>query len=343
MWYVLFAILLFGLLIIVHELGHFSVARLFHVKIREFSIGMGPKLVWGKSKKSGTQYALRALPIGGYVSMLGEDEASDEEGSFSAKPVWQRILITAAGSFSNLLIGFLIMAILVFSLDHLYSPTVTSFGSAATSNAEGGLEVGDTLIRVGPRRVHTANDMIYAIGRYGTKPVDLIVLRNGEKVKLEDVVFPTYTEQGILFGDRDFNVKETPRNLFSLLRHTWVQSTMTVRMVYDSLADLLTGKYGIKEISGPVGVTQVITETAKSKDAQNILYLFVVLAINLGIMNLLPFPALDGGRLVFQLWEWITRKPIKPQIEGYIHFAGILILLAFMAVVSVKDIIYLFR
>ena len=343
MWYVLFAILLFGILIIVHELGHFLTARLFHVTIREFSIGMGPKLVWGQSKKSGTLYALRALPIGGYVSMLGEDEASDDEGSFSGKPVWQRFLITAAGSLSNLLLGFLIMAFLVFSMEHIYSPTVTSFGAKATSNAEGGLEVGDTLIRVGPRRVHTANDMIYAIGRYGTEPVDLIVLRNGEKMKLEDVVFPTYTEQGIAFGDRDFNVRETDRNVFTLLRHTWYQSTMTVRMVYDSLGDLLTGKYGIKEVSGPVGVTQVITETAKSKDFDNLLYLFVVLAINLGIMNLLPFPALDGGRLVFQLWEWITRKPVKPEIEGYIHFAGILILLAFMAIISVKDIIYLFR
>ncbi|MBQ0010550.1 MAG: site-2 protease family protein [Ruminococcus sp.] len=343
MWYVLFAILLFGILIIVHELGHFLTARLFHVTIREFSIGMGPKLVWGQSKKSGTLYALRALPIGGYVSMLGEDEASDDEGSFSGKPVWQRFLITAAGSFSNLLLGFLIMAFLVFSMEHIYSPTVTSFGAKATSNAEGGLEVGDTLIRVGPRRVHTANDMIYAIGRYGTEPVDLIVLRNGEKMKLEDVVFPTYTEQGIVFGDRDFNVRGTDRNVFTLLRHTWYQSTMTVRMVYDSLGDLLTGKYGIKEVSGPVGVTQVITETAKSKDFDNLLYLFVVLAINLGIMNLLPFPALDGGRLVFQLWEWITKKPVKPEIEGYIHFAGILILLAFMAIISVKDIIYLFR
>lgn len=343
MWYVLFAILLFGILIIVHELGHFLTARLFHVKIREFSIGMGPKLVWGQSKKSGTTYALRALPIGGYVSMLGEDEACEEEGSFSAKPVWQRFLITAAGSLTNLLIGFLIMAVLVFSLDHIFSPTVTSFGPQSTSNAEGGLEVGDTILRVGPRRVHTANDMIYAIGRYGTEQVDLIVLRNGEKMKLEDVSFPTYTEHGIVFGDRDFNVMETDRNVFTLLRHTWYQSTMTVRMVYDSLGDLLTGKYGIEEVSGPVGVTQVITETAKSKDVDNILYLFVILAINLGIMNLLPFPALDGGRLVFQIWEWISGKPVKTQIEGYIHFAGILILLALMAVISVKDIIYLFR
>lgn len=340
--YVLLAIFLFGILIFVHELGHFLTARLFHVTVLEFSIGMGPRIVWWTSKKSGTVYALRLFPIGGFVSMAGEDEKSDDENAISKKPLWQRMIITAAGSFSNLLIGFIVVGIIVFSLKNIYSPVISEFGEGAVTCAEGGLEVGDKIIKVGPRRVHTANDAVYAISRYGDEPTTVTVIRDGVKTELT-VTFPTYEEQGIKFGTYDFYFEKTERNLFTLLRHTWYQSVMTVRLVWDSLFDLITGKYGFAQVSGPVGITKEIASVAQSGNKTSLLSIFSILAVNLGLMNLLPIPALDGGRLFFMFVELIFRKPVKPEIEGYIHFVGIIILLALMAVVAFKDIVYLFR
>ena len=332
--YILIAILIFGALIFVHELGHFLTARLFHVKIYEFSIGMGPKLISKKSKKTDTAYSIRLLPIGGFVSMAGEDEESDDEGSLRKKPVWQRIIITAAGSLSNILLGFIVMLILVMCAKNIGTTTVRSFAEGAKTE-QSGLMAGDTIVSIDGHRVHVFYDMNYKISRYGVKPVDVTVIRDGEKIVLEDVVFPTTVEQGVAFGARDFYPVLVIKNSF------W-QSVMTVRMVYDSLYDLITGKYGIQQLSGPVGITGVITDYAQdaveNKDSSNLWYLFVVLAMNLGCMNLLPFPALDGGRIVFLIIEGIRRKPVSPKIESYIHAAGMALLLLLMLVITGKDI-----
>lgn len=342
--YILIAILIFGALILVHELGHFLTARLFHVKIYEFSIGMGPKLFSKKSKKSDTAYSLRLLPIGGFVSMAGEDEESDEEGSLRHKPVWQRIIITAAGSLSNILLGFIVMLIIVMCAKNLGTTTVRSFASGAQTE-QSGLMVGDTIVAIDGHKVHAFYDMNYKISRYGIKPVDVTVIRNGERIVIEDVVFPTDAEalkQGIVLGTRDFYPVLDTKNFSSVIKNSFWQSVMTVRMVYDSLYDLITGKYGIQQLSGPVGITGVITDAAQdaveTKDSSYLWSLFVVLAMNLGCMNLLPFPALDGGRIVFLIIEGIRRKPINPKIEGYIHAAGMALLLLLMLVVTGKDI-----
>ena len=339
--YILIAILMFGILIFVHELGHFLTARIFHVKIYEFSIGMGPKLISKKSKKTDTAYSWRLLPIGGFVSMAGEDEESDDENSLRRKPVWQRIIITAAGSIFNLLLGFLIMLIIVICAKNLGSTTVYGFHESATS-VESGLMAGDTIIAVDGHRAHTSSDMSYYVIRYGTKPIDLTVIRDGEEIVLEDVVFPTQIEQGVTFGQCDFSVWAEEKTFGSVIKNTFYQSVMTVRMVYDSLYDLITGKYGLHQLSGPVGITGVIADAAQDavegQNGSQLFYLFVVLAINLGCMNLLPFPALDGGRIVFLIIEGIRRKPISPKVEGYIHAAGMALLLLLMLVVTCKDI-----
>ena len=344
--YILIAILMFGVLIFVHELGHFLTARLFHVKIYEFSIGMGPKLISKKSKKTDTSYSLRLLPIGGFVSMAGEDEESDDENSLRRKPVWQRIIITAAGSLFNLFLGILIMLIIVMSAQNLGSTTVHSFQENATSS-ESGLMAGDTIVAVDGHRAHISSDMSYYVIRYGTKPIDLTVIRDGEEIVLEDVVFPTQIDQGITFGRCDFYVVADNKTFGSVVKNTFYQSVMTVRMVYDSLYDLITGKYGLQQLSGPVGITGVITDAAQDAveghDSSQLFYLFVVLAINLGCMNLLPFPALDGGRIVFLIIEGIRRKPINPKVEGYIHAAGMVLLLLLMLIVTCRDIFTMVR
>ncbi len=348
--YILIAIFMFGALIFVHELGHFLTARLFKVTIYEFAIGMGPKLISWKSKKNGTAYSLRMLPIGGFVSMAGEDEESDDEGALSRKPVWQRMIITAAGSISNLLIGFLVMLILVSSSEVMGSTTVSSFAEWATSDqteASDGLMAGDEIVRLNGKKVHVFYDMSYKITRYGTTPMDITVRRGGELVELSDVVFPTIEEQGVLFGRRDFNVEYTDKTVGAVIKTSFYQSVYTVRMVVDSLYDLVSGKYGMEQISGPIGITEVITGEAQTAveegDSSGLWSLFIVLAINLGTMNLLPIPALDGGRMVFLIIEGIRRKPLSPKIEGYIHAAGMALLMLLMLIVAFKDIFTLFK
>lgn len=343
MLYIIFAILLFGVLIFIHELGHYIFARIFGVTVYEFSIGMGPKLFSIKSKKTGIAYSLRLLPIGGFVSMAGEDEETDDPNSIGKKPLWQRIIITAAGSLSNILLGIIVMGVIVLSTSQLYSTTVSGFAEKGSVSDSYGLREGDRIVAIGPRSVHVPYDLSYAISRYGGEPVDVKIIRDGEKMTLENVHFPTYTESGITFGQRDFYLEKAGKTFGNVIKHTFYESGVTVRMVYDSLYDLITGKYGFKDMSGPVGVTKVLADAAQTKNYGYIATLFVVLAMNLGIVNLLPLPALDGGRVFFMLVELVTRKKINPKTEGLIHFIGIILLLILMFAVTCKDIIYLVR
>ncbi len=343
MLYVLFAILLFGILIFIHELGHYIFARVFGVTVYEFSIGMGPKLFSVKSKKTGIAYSLRILPIGGFVSMAGEDEESEDPNSINRKPVWQRIIITAAGSLSNILLGVLVMAVMVLSSTQLYSTTVAGFPDEGAVSCDYGLKEGDVIVAVGPRRVHIAYDLSYAISRYGGEEVDVKIIRDGEKMTLENVRFATYTQSGIKFGQRDFYLEASGKSIGNVIKHTFYESGVAIRMIYDSLYDLITGKYGFNEMSGPVGVTKVLASAAQTKDYAYLAYLFVVLAMNLGVVNLLPLPALDGGRVFFMLIELVTGKKIDPKAEGLVHFIGIILLMILMFAVTCKDIFYLVR
>lgn len=339
--YILVALIVFGILIFIHEFGHFICARLCGVAIKEFAIGMGPKLFSWKSKKYGTQYGLRLFPIGGFVSMEGEDEASENENAFCNKSLWKRILIVIAGPVMNILLGFLLMFILVFSQGVVISTTVSHFYDGALSNEQ--LQVGDTIEKVGKVKVHTGNELVYEIMNQGYEPVDLTVIRNGEKIVLEDVSFPVFEDSGAVFGNYDFAPEYDPDpSLGEYIRHAFYRSVSTVKMIYDSLFDLITGRYGLNAVSGPVGVTEVIGEAAKT-GTYNLIYVVIVISINLGVFNLIPFPALDGGRLLFLVIEAIRRKPIKREVEGYINFVGMMLLFAFMIFVTLKDVIQLFR
>lgn len=333
--------LCFSLLILIHEGGHFFFARRFGVPVKEFSIGMGPRLLSRKSKKYDTVYSLRALPIGGYVSMVGEDEESDDENALGRKPVWQRMLITVAGSGMNILVGLLAMFVLLLSADQvLISTTVAEFREGATSEACG-LQVGDEILRVNGERVHTGHELVYEIAHGGYAPMELLVRRGGEEILLTDVVFPTTSEQGLTFGEYDFIPYGLHKTLPRLLTHAFWRSLMTVDMVWDSLVDLVSGRYSMEHISGPVGATQQISQAAQD-GSFNLVYMISVISVNLGIMNLLPLPALDGGRLIFLLIELVRRKPMKAEVEAYIHFAGIVVLLGFMLFISCQDVARLF-
>jgi len=341
MIYVLIAILLFGVLILIHELGHFLTARLFKVKVNEFSIGMGPKIISKKSNKTGTAYSLRALPIGGFVAMEGEDTSSDDEGSFSKKPVWQRIIITAAGAVSNILIGMIVMTVFTATTSPV-STTIAQLNDGAMSGEV--LMVGDKITRIGNLNTYTGNDVVYAVSRYGVEETNVTVIRDGEE-RTFAVTFGTTTEEGHVFGKCDFKLwreKDIDNGgFFTTIGHSLAQSRLMIRMVVDSLGDLIVGKYGIKDLSGPVGVTKVVSDAARENNGTVWLY-FVLIAMNLGVVNLLPFPALDGGRILFMLIELIIRKPVPQKIEATIHAVGMVLLLVLMAVITLKDVIHLF-
>lgn len=338
--YILLAIFIFGILILIHEAGHYLFARLFRVTVYEFAIGMGPKILSHTSKKTGIVYSLRLLPFGGFVSMAGEDEESDDPNAFNKKPVWQRFIITAAGATVNLVAGILVMGILVATAKALPSTTIHSFDENSTSVQY--LQPMDQITAVDGTRVYTFNDLLYEIMRKGVEPIDITVKRDGTEITISDVVFPTITDSGVVFGNVDFIPYAEAKTPLAVLKHACVRSVSTIKMIWESLYDLVSGRYGMEAVSGPVGVTQAMTEAA-STSLSSLVYLAVVISMNLGIMNLLPLPALDGGRLVFLLIEGIRRKPIPARIEGYIHFAGLAVLMLAMVLITFKDIIGLIR
>ncbi len=341
LWYILPAILVFGTLILIHELGHFLCARAAGVEIKEFAIGMGPRLFGWTSKKYGTKYSMRALPIGGYVSMLGEDEESDSENSFGKKNVWARIAIVIAGSVMNLILGFLAMTVLVSFSGELYSTEIDYRSQEIVATQAAGLCDGDRILKIDGTSVHTRFEVTYEVMRKGVEPLDVVVLRDGKKVTVENVIFPTIEQGGILFGAVDFYAGVDPFHVGNVLKHSFFRSVSTVKMVIDSFVDLLSGRYGFDNMSGPVGITQTIGDSVAGGFG-NFLYIFVVITMNLGVFNLFPIPALDGGRLIFLLIEAIIRRPVNPKVEGYIHAVGMLLLLGLVAIVTFNDILRLF-
>ena len=200
---------------------------------------------------------------------------------------------------------------------------------------------GDEIVRVNGESMISYNDVMYKIMLDGSEPLDLTVVRDGETLVLDDVVFPTEEVDGVTYGKIDFLFLGVKPSVGVLLQQTFTQSVATVKVIYKTLVDLIRGKFGIKGVSGPVGTVSVISQAAQSGFVP-VLYLFIFISLNLGVMNLLPLPALDGGRLLFLLVECVRRKPIKPEAEGYIHLAGMIVLLLFMAVVTVFDVIKLF-
>ena len=340
--YLLLTLLLLGVLVFLHEGGHFLLARLNGITVNEFAIGMGPKIFSKVSKKSGIRYSIRAFPIGGFVSMAGEDEASDDVNAFCNKNVWRRISTVLAGPVTNILVGFIGMLVLV-ALTGPATNIVAKFFDDATSD-DYGLQVNDKIVAVNDVKTHTGNEVVYEITYQGDEPLDLTVIRDGVRIVLEDVVFPTVEESGVTLGNYDmqfYGIDEENITFGVVISHTFWRTYSTAKMVWDSLADLITGRFGLDAISGPIGMTELVG-SAIATGWESLLYLWVIISVNLGVMNLLPLPALDGGRLIFLLWEAVTRKPVNKNVEAYINAAGLLILMAFMLIITFKDIFKLF-
>ncbi len=339
LFYIVIMALVFGVMIFIHEAGHFFTARACGITVKEFAIGMGPKLFSWTSKKHGTVHSIRILPIGGYVSMEGEDEDSADENAFCNKPVWKRMLVVAAGPFMNIVLGVLLTLIVVLSQGPIGSTVIAEFNENAMSSQK--LAVGDEIVKVDGTFVFTGNEVMYEIMNQGYEPIDIVVKRNGEKITVEDVTFGILTEQGVSFGDMDFKVMREEKSFLNVIKQTATRSVSTVKMVYDSLLGMLTGRFGLDAVSGPVGVAQTVGDAAKT-DFVGFLYIGAILTMNLGVFNFIPFPALDGGRFILLLVEAIRKKSIDKKIEGYINAAGLIVLFGFMILVTCKDIFNLF-
>ena len=342
--YFLIIIFVFGILIFIHEWGHFITARACGVTVKEFAIGMGPRILSWTSKKHNTKYALRLFPIGGFVSMENEDGTDetvspDDPGAFSNKSVPQRMLITVAGAVMNLLLGFVLMMIIVFSTQNLGSTVIAKFADNATSAEK--LMVEDEIIKVGNTRVHTWNELAYEIMNSGYEPVDITVVRNGETVVLHDVVFPRASEQGQVFGLMDFKVRQIEKDFGNFMTLSFRKTALVFRMCWESIFDLITGRYTVAAVSGPIGISSAIGD-AVSSGFLTVLNLVVIISINLGFMNLLPIPALDGGRMLVLLVEMVSRKKLPQKVEMTINAVGLAVLLGLSLIIMVKDVFTLF-
>ncbi len=347
--YILFAIVIFGVLIAVHEFGHFIVAKLCGVKVNEFAIGMGPAIL--KKQKGETLYALRAVPLGGYCAMEGEDEDSGDPRAFVAQPAWKRILILCAGAFNNFVLGFLVILCLYAGARAFVAPVIESFIEGCPYESSDGLQVGDRFVKIDGRRVYQYYD-VGDLLRQGDGSYDLVLKRGGERVVLEDFAMTPRMYEG---QDRElygFNFGYEEATLGVKIRYSWDTAMEFVRMVWMGLGQLIHGEVGLQEMSGPVGIVDLMAETGEQAESASdavydILYLGAFIAINLAVMNMLPIPALDGGRvfllIVTVIIEKITGKKLNSKYEAWIHAAGMVLLLALMGVIMLNDIIKLFR
>ena len=351
---ILFAILLFSILIFIHELGHFVAAKLSGVQVNEFSVFMGPAL-W-KKQVGETLYAIRLIPIGGYCAMEGEDGGSENPRSFSVAAWWKKLIILVAGAAMNFIIGVILMIIVYLPISgEIAVPVIKSFEAYATVNGEQGLRVGDEIIEVDGEKIFVYSDFAMILSLNEGDVHDLVVRREGKKVALKDFYMERHEvaqadgSSRMLFG---MNFATRTLNFGNKLTYAWNQSMNTVRMVRLSLQMLFTGKAGFSDMSGPVGIVSQMSAVAEASETWvdallNLLYFGGFIAINLAVMNLLPIPALDGGRIVGVLItsavEALTHKKIDPKYEGYLHGAGMILLLGLMAVIMFKDIFVLFK
>ena len=350
---VLFAILIFSILIFVHELGHFMAAKLSGVQVNEFSMFMGPAL-W-KKQVGETLYSIRLIPIGGYCAMEGEDSDTDNPRSFQKAAWWKRLIILVAGAAMNFFVGIVLMFLIYMPAQQIVEPLIDSFESFSTVDGEHGLQVGDRILELDGEKIYVQSDFSLILSLNPGEYHDLLVERNGSKVRIPNLHMEKHEVVGedgktqMLYG-MNFTLKTL--DFGGKVHYAWLQCLDTVRMVRLSLEILFSGKAGLSDMSGPVGIVQQMSTAAEASPTAmdallNMLYFGAFIAINLGMMNLLPFPALDGGRVVGLLIttavEAVTKKKIDPKYEGYLHGAGMLFLLGLMAVVTFKDIFVLFR
>lgn len=331
------AILFFELIIIIHEGGHFAAARLMKIKVNEFSVGMGPKIF--SLNRRGTKFSLRWVLFGGYCAMEGEDEDSSEKGSFSSKSPAARMFVVAAGAIMNLLLGFVLVVALVSSSELVGTTTVARFDDNAVSAASG-LQAGDVIKSIDGMRVYTSTDVSTGLSRSADSTVEMDVVRNGEKLSL-DVSFDTTEENGTQFIKMDFWLLGNEKTFLGVVENSLATFISYIRMVFLSVADIISGRFGLSDLSGPVGAVSAVSTAVKTGSGMG-LRLMALLTINVGLFNLFPIPALDGWRFFMLLGEALFKKKLPPKWEYAVNAAGLAVLLGIMVIVTFSDVTKLF-
>ena len=350
---ILFAILLFSFLIFVHELGHFVAAKLSGVQVNEFSMFMGP-VIW-KKQVGETLYAIRLIPFGGYCAMEGEDEDTDNPRSFQKADWWKRVIILAAGSVMNLLAGIIIYACLFLPQTQIVEPSIVEFTDCCTFNNPEGLQLGDIILEIDGEKVYSNGDISTLLSFSPNGVHDLLIERAGQTLVFDDFAM-THTHEnedgtisthyGFAFG------RAVDATLGQRAQYVWNTCLDNIRMVRLSLGMLFSGQAGLQDMSGPVGIVSQMSEIAQESETAklaflNLLSVCAFIAINLAVMNLLPIPALDGGRIVALLITVVIEKligrKIDPKYEGYLHGAGMILLLGLMAIIMFKDVFVILK
>lgn len=340
---IILAILVFSLIVFVHELGHFLLAKANKITVHEFSIGMGPRL-WS-FEKGETRYSLKLLPLGGSC-MMGEDDADDvSEGSFNSKSVWARISVVVAGAVFNFILA-LVFAIIVVGFVGYDEPVLSGVIDGFPAQ-EAGLQEGDRIVEINGKRVHIWREVTYHNMLHPGEKVELTYERDGEKYELS--LTPKKDEEGSYLLGITSSGQYQKANVLTAVQYGAYEVRFWINTTMESIKMLITGSVGVDQLSGPVGIVSAVDDTyQQSKEygagivALQMLNIGILLSANLGVMNLLPLPALDGGRLVFLIIEAIRKKRIPPEKEGWVHLAGMVLLLALMAFVMFNDIRKLF-
>ncbi len=351
--YIFLAILLFSFLIFIHELGHFAAAKLSGVQVNEFALFMGPALL--QKQVGETTYSLRCIPLGGYCAMEGEDEESDDPRAFGKAAWWKRLIILVAGAAMNFIAGVLIFALIFMPAGEIAEPVVSSFTDCCIFNNEQGLQLDDRILEIDGEKVYVNSDISLLLSLNPTGVHDLVIRRGEEKIEFHDFAM-THThldENGQEYSHYGFGFGKAKTLSFGeRIGYVFANVADTVRDVRLSLQMLLTGQASLNDMAGPVRIVDMMSDVAASAESTqaallNILYFGGFIAINLAVMNLLPIPALDGGRvaslLITTVVEAITKKKINPKYEGYLHGGFMILLMALMVVILFKDILFVMR
>lgn len=341
--YIIIGILLLGILIAVHEFGHFIAARATGIEVMEFAIGMGPKLFGWTSKKSGTKFSLRCIPLGGFCAFYGEDDVEgksvDDPRAYGKQNVWKRIITVAMGPLMNFVLAFVVAFSFFFFLGEMVNvPTVGSLMEGYPA-AQAGLLPGDRIIAVNGTDMSGAD--VYAVSAALAQgdTAAVTVLREGTEHAF--TIQPMWNEEesryliGIYFGQERVKL-----DFLNSLRAGWQNCVRAGTAVFDALGSLFT-KEGMEQVSGPVGAVAVVAQEVKANGVDAFLSLLMLISVNLGLMNLLPIPGLDGSRIVFHLIEAVRGKPIKPEHEAMVHLIGMVFLFGLMIFFTYKDILRL--
>lgn len=348
--YVIIGILLFGLLVAVHEAGHFASAKLLGVQVNEFSIGMGPALF--SAQKGETQYSLRLFPMGGYCAMEGEDQDTGNPRSFSSKAPWKKIIILAAGSVSNFIAGFLIVAILFTATGSFAVPVIKDFMEGFPCAGEEGLLPGDRILSINGHKVSVYSDVSTYLSAAKGGTMDLVIERGGREITRNDLplTLRDYTVDGKTVKMYGLYFDTEQATFSGVMKQSWNTCWYFARAVWSGLTMLVSGQVGFSDMSGPVGIVSYLGEAGTQAGSmaagiKNVCYVIALIAVNLAVMNLLPIPALDGGRifllLVGELYFLVARRKLDPKYEAYLHAGGFVLLILLMVAVTFSDIVKL--